>query len=450
MSELDLREVLWGDDVKRLRTVLCVAFIVAAAVYLLVVHGLDIETEVIRDRYWKNAVPLFEGEMPVMEYPPLALIFIAIPRIFGSTEWGYETAYVAMMVVIEIIGLLIVSRLADDLGRSRKKAMLAYTVLAMLMIEFVLDRFDMIAMVIALAAVMFFVEKKYPAAFVLLAVGTLVKLYPAILFPVFFIYLLYTRQAKEAGKGFVWFAATGLIVAGIFWLIDSETITGFLEYNTGRPLQVESLWSSIVYVLSALGLTDVYIEGSSADSFWSDNLRGDLADSIADVALPVTVVLIVLVWLFYIYRARAERDNGAGGMRLVALACLASVMTFLAFNKVYSTQYLIWAIGPALFAAMTVEKGEGKEILLALMVTILLGQLDFAYNVGYLGGGEAIDDLGMVIILLKNLATLWVLALALKGMAAKGGAGSDEGASPSEEAPAPEAAGGAQPVPPKG
>ena len=147
----DIKRILWGDDVRRATTVMAALFLVACTVYLLVVYFAGIETEVIRDRFWKNAEPLFNGEFPVMEYPPLAIVFIAIPRFFGNTPWSYETAYVAEVFVFVVIGLLLVSRLARVLGYDRIKAMMAYSILVVLMIEFVLDRFDIFVMVIALA-----------------------------------------------------------------------------------------------------------------------------------------------------------------------------------------------------------------------------------------------------------------------------------------------------------
>lgn len=53
----------------RYGTVLALMFLVECIVYLAAVDMLGIETEVMRDRYWKNAYPLFHGDVPVMEYP---------------------------------------------------------------------------------------------------------------------------------------------------------------------------------------------------------------------------------------------------------------------------------------------------------------------------------------------------------------------------------------------
>ena len=96
MGSDDLREILWGDRERRTRTAIVLLFLILCISFLIIVRALDIETEVIRDRY-VNAETIFSGVFPVTEYPPLVLVFIAIPRLFGSTPWGYETAYVAQM-----------------------------------------------------------------------------------------------------------------------------------------------------------------------------------------------------------------------------------------------------------------------------------------------------------------------------------------------------------------
>ena len=243
------------------------------------VRCLDIETEVIRDRFAK-AETIFSGVFPVTEYPPLILVFIAIPRVFGSTPWGYETAYVAQMFVFMVVGLLLTSRLAERLEYDRRKAMLAYAVLTLLMLEFVLDRFDMIVMVFTLASFLMLVERRYAWAFSLLAMGTLLKVYPAILLPIYIVYLMNGGRAREAAEGFVAFVLTGVAVMAVCLMLEPNSITNFLGYNGYRPLQIESLAASVVYVVSVLGFADVWIQPSkyegrflSSCRFWSSRLR---------------------------------------------------------------------------------------------------------------------------------------------------------------------------------
>lgn len=413
----DLRTVLWGDGAARTRTVIAVLFLVACIGYLVAVHVLGIETEVMRDRFWKNAEPLFDGIVPATEYPPLALVFIAIPRLFGSDPWSYEVAYVAMIYVFMVAGLCLVSRLARVLGRDGSGPMVAYGLMVLLMLEFVLDRFDIIAMVLALAAMVLLAERRTVPAFVVLALGVLTKVYPAVFFPVMLLALLYDRRVRDALHGFAAFVLTGLAAVAVCVLIDPGIITNFISYNGFRPLQIESVAASVIYPFSMAGLTDVWIQGSSPESFWSDNLRGPLPDALADWMLPVAVACVVAVWIAYMVLRSRVADHT---MRLASLAMLSTLLVFLVMNKVFSAQYLIWAIAPLMFVLLTSPEGSERRILQVLVLAALLTQVDFAYNVGFLGGGANIDDLGMLVILAKNAAVVAAMVLALRSMVSMG------------------------------
>ncbi len=413
-----VRDALWGDRAARTRTLIAIGFLVACVAYLIAVHALGIETEVMRDRFWKNAEPLFNGVVPATEYPPLALVFIAIPRLFGSDPWGYEVAYVAMMYVFMVAGLCLVSRMAASLRRDRGRAMIAYAVLVLLMLEFVLDRFDLIAMVLTLAAFVLFAERRTVPAFVLLAMGVLTKVYPAVFFPVMVLALAYDRRYADAVKGLAAFVLTGAVAVAVCVLIDPGIITTFIDYNGDRPLQIESVAASLIYPFSMLGLTDVWIQGSSADSFWSDNLRGAFPDALSEHLLAVTIVAVVAVWAAY--TVLRHRSGGDHGMALMSVTMLATLLVFLVMNKVFSSQYLIWLIAPLVMAMMTSPAGSQDGTFKAVVLAMVLVQVDFAYNVGYLGGGANIDDLGMLIILAKNAVVIYATYLAVRSMASVG------------------------------
>ena len=242
------------DGVRKYQLIIAILFLVACIGYLIAVHALGIETEVMRDRFWKNAEPLFNGELPVMEYPPFALVFFAIPRFFGDTPWTYNIAYVAEVFVFMVIGLILVSKLAERMGHDQKKAMLVYAVLTLLMLEFVVDRYDIFPAVLTLASFYLFATKRYAWAGIILAVATLTKLYPAVVFPLYFLYLAYNRQWRDALSATIGFFGAGVLIVAVVWLIEPQMITNFLSYHTDRPLQIESVPSSILYLLSMLGV----------------------------------------------------------------------------------------------------------------------------------------------------------------------------------------------------
>lgn len=415
-----IRAALWADKDVRIRTVLIAAFVVACIAYLAVVYATGITTEVMRDRYWKNAEPIFSGVFPATEYPPLAMVFFAVPRLFGTTEWGYEVAYTAQMCIYMVIGLFIVDRMAVDSGRSRSRAMCVYALLVLLFLEFVLDRFDMIVAVFILASLMFFLQGRSRLSFLMLAVATLLKVVPIILFPILVISMMSDGRRKEAMDSIVIYVATGAIVMAAFWLISPDSVTSFLSSNGSRPLQVESIPAAILYPFSMLGFSDMWIQSAtSPDSFFSDNLRGGVPDAVASLMLPLAVISVALVWLIHIRNWR-RKGSASGGLAL-GFACAACMMMLMATNKVYSSQYLIWAFPAMVLVDIYAPRDLGRKIMEMFLVVIVLTQLNFAYNIGYLGGGDNINDLGMGVLLLRAIAHLVLLRFLLLAMVSENG-----------------------------
>lgn len=403
------------DGIRRYQLTTVVLFLIACIGYLVAVHALGIETEVMRDRFWKNAEPLFNGEVPVMEYPPFALVFFAIPRLFADTAWGYNIAYVAEVFVFMVAGLLLVSKLAERLGHDQKRAMLVYAILMLLMLEFVLDRYDIFPAVLTLASFYLFATRRYGWACLVLAVATTTKLYPAVLFPLYFLYLAYNRQWRDTWVSALAFLGTGAAIAAVAWIINPELITNFLGYHTDRPLQIESVPSSIVYLLSMLGLTDVSIQPfGDPGSFGSDNLVGPLPDAVAEAMMPLMVGLILVTYA--VYAVLRHRGVGDDGLRLMGLGIIAVLMLFMVANKVFSSQYLIWVIAPVAFIVASRQGTFERRLFLLTVATFVLTQVNFAYNIGYLGGGTNINDLGMMIILIRNILAVYMTWMVVREM----------------------------------
>ena len=391
-----------------------VAIMVAACVgYTIAIWATGIDTEVMNYRYG-NAQEIFSGTVPATEYPPLALVFIALPMVFADTPFGYNVAFIVEMLIFMVAGLFLSSKLATDLGRDAKQGMLLYTVLMILMLEFVLDRFDVIPAVMTLGALHLFLSGRRELAFLLLALGTLTKLYPALLFPVLIVFLWFNGERRDMLRGALVFIGTGAVAVAVCMATNPDLITGFMGYHGDRPLQIESVASSLVYLLSIPGLTDVWIQSATdPGSFLSDNLRGPLPDAVASMMMPVMVVAIIGVCVLYVWRRRSSSDEGMG---LAALAMLGCLMAFVVFNKVFSSQYLIWLIPSVLLVLLVSDERLSKRLNVSVLAMFVLTQLNFAYNVGYLGGGANIGDLGMMVILARNLVAVYILYLCVSGI----------------------------------
>jgi len=402
------------SGIRRYQIILGILFAAASAVYLLTVHFTGIETEAVKV-YFPYADTLAHGGIPEMEYPQFALVFMAIPRIFASTPLGYNIAFVAEVFVFFMIGLVVIGKLAKRYYQSQRKMMLIYTILMMLMFEFVVDRYDIFPAVLTLTSLYLFVTKKYMWAFVLLSVAMMTKLYPAVLLPIYLFPFIINRDWSNALKGGGVFVAVAALIILPFLILDHGSALHFLSYNMDRPLQIESTPASFIAVGSILGLTGTSI----GFSFGSDNMMGSWPDAVAPYMMPLMLLAVIAVYFIHVYillRLRKEgQDNENNRMVFLGGAVLLSILVFIIFGKVFSSQYLIWIIPFVVFMMMTsIDHTSKLYILILSAVSIALTQLNFAVNIGISGGGSGITDAGMMIILARNIVTIILFAYVIK------------------------------------
>jgi hypothetical protein len=204
---------------------------------------------------------------------------------------------------------------------------------------FSLMRFDAWAVALALGALVALVRQRPTLALCLLALGTLVKVWPLALLPVVVLYGV-PKRAVAAGA-----AVLAVVLAPFVALAHAGTYNAVAE-QANRHLQLESLGSS---VLLALGRpVRVFFDAGS----W--NVGGSGADGIAKAQSLAQLVAILLVAWWFARSRRTARD--------LVTASAATVTAVAVLGKVLSPQYLLWvapfaaavdlAILPALAACL--------------------------------------------------------------------------------------------------
>jgi len=189
--------------------------------------------------------------------------------------------------------------------------------------------------------------------------------------------------------------------------------SGFLNsftYQTGRGLQLESTYASILLVLKAFGLTSLAVDSASG----AFGVTSSLANILAEISpLIICFSLIATYWLF----CRAQKGNistkskfsvlnpldAAGIVKYSFLSILVLIIT----NKVLSPQYLIWLY------PMVPLLAEGKKMI-TRTIFIALGIITyFIYPVYYdalIGGANFAIGLlfirNILMIVLAYLVTL--------------------------------------------
>lgn len=408
------------DEYRRYRLWLDFAMGVACICYLIAIAVLNLDTEVMSDRFWKDVEPLFHGELPVMEYPPLSLVFMAIPRFFAADPFGYNIAYVVEVFAFFAISLYFVDGIAEHYGRNRKKVCLVYSVLMMLLLEFLVDRYDIFPMVLTVIAFYCFIKEKYPWAFFLLAIGMMTKLYPAMMFPIFFLIFASKKDWNNAVKGTAVFIITTLAVVIPLMIIKPDMILNFLSYHSDRPLQIESAAASILYFLSLTGLFSVHITSAEdPGSFGSDNLVGEVPDAVAGLMTPIMVILVISVCLLFFFKYKNSTDEKMKS-RITIAAIAATMLVFMIVGKVFSSQYLIWVIPFIVFLIMDEKDLFRNRFFILSAATMIMTQVNFVYSIGVLHGGANINTLAMFIMLVRNLMVIVLAVMTVKEIAKPG------------------------------
>jgi hypothetical protein len=305
---------------------LAVAAILYVAAYLTVAvwHSSDIDVAV----YFQYARAFWHGQPPYTalprEYPPLALVPFSLTVLFPGQD--PNDVFALGMAVVTFLGYLAMRRWST---RERARLYLGYLLLADL--PFVLGRFDIFPALITLGALWAARRQSFTLAYVLLAVGTLLKIYPLALVPVVGI-----EQWRSSGKKSLLAAglaaSSGLVLIALgfalSYLRDPNGAFSSLTYASARPIQVESLPATIVWLGRHLGFS-----ATTTFSFGSINWSGPLASALAPLS---TAALVAGCLAIYWRQVR--------GRLAVDYAFVACVGVILLTNRVFSTQYLIWIL----------------------------------------------------------------------------------------------------------
>lgn len=389
----------------RLPLALSIFLALFAAAYTLLFFNFISIGEVTRD-YFQYADAIFNGVLPFhtfndmnWEYPPLSYLVMIPPRFFCNDPITYAYLYMAFITLIIIAGLWLVRSFALKFGFNAKTTMLLYVVAAVILNSYFFEKIDVVVALVALAAIYMYLSGKYTYAFVLLAFGMMVKLYPAILFPVFIVPMLASGKYKESLKQIaVFFGAVALmIIPFIIWSPDH--FLNFITYHNARGLQIESLAASIVMVAEMFGLTWTY----TTNSFFSFNIEGGPTHILASISFPLmAVAMLVFLVLYFLHCRGLDEDERP---KTIAWASLIMLLIFIIPNKVFSAQYMDWIVLMVLPMAVCFDSGKMRVPYILLLLTMFMTCLFMADY----GGICYHDPLVVLILFMRNILIVLLL-----------------------------------------
>jgi uncharacterized membrane protein len=322
-------------------TLAAAAALVVLAVSWGLVHADFFTRDEITDLpvYQRYGDRVVDGDVPYadfrVEYPPGALPVFIVPSLLSDSDRGYRRVFDALMFACTAAILLLVALTLSHLrvGAPRAWAVLGFVAVSPLLVGSVLlTRFDLWPAALLSAALAALVAGRDRLGSVLLGAGIAAKLYPVVLLPLLGAWLWRRGGRGHALGGLALAAAVPAVAYLAFLAVDPHPVLLSISRQVGRPLQIESLGAAVLVALH-------HVAGMPlgwASSHGSQNLTGAVADV---AAVLLTLVQIgVLVWLWVRF-ARGPAEPA----RLVRYSA-AVVVTFVAFGKVLSPQFLIWLV----------------------------------------------------------------------------------------------------------
>jgi Glycosyltransferase family 87 len=350
--------------------------------------------------YRSFAEPVLAGGLPYrdvfFEYPPLAAPAIALPGLAGTGEETFRLAFAAWTLVLAGVVVLLCGALAALTGGDRRRALFAAALAPLACGALLRTHFDLVPMVLVLAALWLVCADRPRAGLALLGIGALVKGFPLVAVPVVLAWLLGRDRRREAVQGALVCLAVLVAGAGMALAVAPDGALDAVRYHLERPVQLESPAAMALLGLDAIGAG----EAVSVSSHRSDGLLHPLDGAVAAlVALAFVAVLALLAGL-------AARH---GDRRRLVLASLAAVTAFAALGKVLSPQFVIWVLplGALAFAWRL------HALALAVLAAAVLTQVEFP---AHYFDVVAREPLAIALVALRDLVLLAVLVLSIRAL----------------------------------
>jgi len=358
--------------------------------------------------YFHYADFLIAGKLPYrdfsVEYPPLALLFFALPRLFSQEFYAYLRIYNLEVLAVEAATLTVILKVASRCSLYRERRL--YPLYAYLMLvsssgQIFLHRYDALPAFLAVLAIHQYLKGHEKSAWTVLACGVMTKVYPVLLAPLFLLtsFSGKSHKFKDAlSELLIFLGVLALILSPFLVLAGGKSLQPFL-YNLERGIQLESTYASLLlFTHSALGLPVRIVF-----PFRAYEVLSPLSSTLSSLAMPIMLMLQFGLYLLYFgHLHRGNWDNPQGDYdhaSLLVRFCLLSTLAFLLSYKVFSPQFLAW-----LFPLVALLKGQSekaeKNITATFIVACGLTQIIFPLAYDHL---VAMSSLVMFVLFVRNL-----------------------------------------------
>jgi hypothetical protein len=358
--------------------------------------------------YQRYGEAMVEGEVPyrdfAVEYPPGALPAFVLPSL--ASEGSYRGVFEWLMWACGAAAIAAMAFALAAVGADPERLVTAtaFAGIAPLFLgSVVLTRFDLWPGALTAVALALLLHGRPRLGLAVLGVAVSAKAYPVVLLPLALAYTWRRRGRRDTGVALAVFLAVFAAIVVPFAVLSSGGVWGSFHRQAERPLQIESLASSVLLVLHRLHAYAPTV----VSTFGSQNLAGSLPDAVATAGTILQLLAIATVWALFFSRR--------GSSEALLAASAAAVASLVAFGKVLSPQFAIWLVPLVPLVAWT--PGLAATALLAASLVLTQAWFPARYwNVVALGG-EAWLVLARNLVLVALFAVLAVAIRRVRGSA---------------------------------
>jgi len=392
------RLVAWYDAHRGPRTIV-IGWLITRVLMLVVLAGL--ERFVVGDVFYYqrkiNAMFTVGLDRTLYEYPTPVVWILWLP--YGASlgnRVGYLVAFILLMLALDALFTYALWRSND---RRHDTAIDFWLIFVPLIGPLSYLRFDMLPAVLAGGALLAARRKPWVTG-ALTGLGAAVKLWPALLIGAF---LSYRADRRPVGIAFV-VVGFGLALISLIFGGWSRLISP-LTWQSGRGLQIESIWATPLMLARAVRPDDWTVDMSRYQAYEIFGPGVAAWITISNAATLLGLALIILLTV------RAFRHDGSTPVAIgFVIVAIVAIMTIT--NKTLSPQYLLWLGGP-MAGLLVLRPGATPEERSAinrmagqLLILALLTQLVYPlFYDSLLGGhGRTMIIISTIVTAIRNLA----------------------------------------------
>lgn len=286
------------------------------------------------------------------EYPPLSLILFSIPLLFPFLP--YSVSFGILMSVPIIITYYYLARF------SKKESAISFIVFLVLgAYSLALSRFDIVPSTLTFFVLVLARHRRFILSYLILALATMLKLYPIfLLLPLF----IYQQQVIREAKFLIRLRGLTVFLLTCLMIVWGTSLTFYLN----RPIEVESVPANLLALISKAESL------CTSSAFGSINLYEKINGQCLYSAGPTSTFLIwtfsILQLVFILWIAFWQWKNKPS----LTLVFIATLLTVLVTGKVFSPQFVIWIIPFIVFRRVSLIKLVYWGVVLALTTYIFV------------------------------------------------------------------------------